>query len=170
VSKQLRNHGYQVLDLNHIALTENLVVSYDKVRETSEVNLDKLNEYLIEHLKTLPGNQKDNVVFLEGHLSHLVSVVDLIIVLRCHPSELHNRLNTKNWSEEKIHENLEAEALDAITIECVNEYGQDKIFEIDTTSKSTKTVMEDILKILKGDVEGYTPGKIDWSEEILKWY
>ena len=170
VSKHLREQGYQVLDLNHIALTEKLVISYDKVRETSEVNLDKLNEYLIKYLKTITDNLKDNVVFLEGHLSHLVEVVELIIVLRCHPSELRNRLNTKDWSDDKIRENLEAEALDAITIECVNEYGQDKIFEIDTTTKNTKTVLEDILKIIKGDVEGYTPGKIDWSEEILKWY
>jgi adenylate kinase len=182
VSKLLRNKKYQVLDLNKIVLSENLVLRYDDARQTAEVDLDGLNKYLIENLKTQTSyiinndtirnhnNTMDEPVFLEGHIAHLLNIVDLVIVLRCHPTELRHRLVAKGWSEDKLRENLEAEAVDAITIESIEKFGQDKIFEINTTAEKPSGIVEKILEILNGNVKGYEPGKIDWSEEILKWY
>lgn len=164
VSKHLRNDGYEVLDINEIVLTENFVTAYDDTRKTSEVDLEALNKYMGECITS------GDPVILEGHLAHLLSIIDQVIVLRCHPDELQRRLNDKGWSEAKIRENLEAEVVDSITIECLNTYDRDKIFEIDTTKDSPEKTMEKILDIISGRVEGYAPGRIDWSEEILKWY
>jgi adenylate kinase len=164
VSKHLRNDGYEVLDINEIVLTENFVTAYDDTRKTSEVDLEALNKYMDERITS------GDPVILEGHLAHLLSIIDQVIVLRCHPDELQRRLNDKGWSGAKIRENLEAEAVDSITIECLNTYDRDKIFEIDTTKDSPEKTMEKILDIISGRVEGYAPGRIDWSEEILKWY
>jgi adenylate kinase len=171
----LRNDGYEVLDINEIVLTENFVTAYDDTRKTSEVDLEALNKYMDERITSgdpviLEGHLAHDPVILEGHLAHLLSIIDQVIVLRCHPDELQRRLNDKGWSEAKIRENLEAEVVDSITIECLNTYDRDKIFEIDTTKDSPEKTMEKILDIISGRVEGYAPGRIDWSEEILKWY
>ncbi|WP_455391772.1 adenylate kinase family protein [[Eubacterium] cellulosolvens] len=175
VSKQLRNEGYQVLDVNDIALTEKFVVAYDEARATNEVDLEALNDHLQKYIKEMDKDGESSgsspeLIILEGHLAHLLDFIELVIILRCHPAELQRRLESKSWPEQKIRENLEAEALDAITIECVNKYSQDKIFEIDTTCVEPHKIMEKILDVINGRVDGYSPGKIDWSEEILKWY
>lgn len=186
VSKLLRNKKYKVLVLNDIITLENLTLGHDAARQTTEADLEGLNHYLTENLKPSYRNKKnnkqgiiskkksDNIVgdsiFLEGHLAHLLPLVDLVIILRCHPAELRKRLTNKSWAENKIHENLEAEAVDTILIESMERFSQEKVFEIDTTHLKPEDVMEGIIKIIKGNVKGFEPGRIDWSEEILKWY
>jgi adenylate kinase len=136
--------------------------------------LDKYLEKLFTKQDKEPSSGDDSTLpdvrFLESHLAHLLARVDLVIILRCHPDELRHRLETKDWPENKIMENLEAEAVDAITIECINKYEKDNLFEIDTTHLEPKKVMETILGISNGTNIGNKPGKIDWSEEIMKWY
>ena len=178
VSQYLRKDGYQVLDINEIVISKNFILDYDDKRDTSEVDLKALNEYIQVQLTSglkvntnaSDASQDTDVILLEGHIAHLLAIIDRVIVLRCHPVELQKRLSAKGWSDVKVRENLEAEAVDAITIECIDKYGQDKIFEIDTTKAKPKKVSESVLEIIKGKIDGYTVGKIDWSEEILKWY
>jgi adenylate kinase len=178
VSKHLRDKDYTVLDINDIVDKNNLVLSYDTSRDTSEVDLPALNKHLKEHLKTDSDNNPSGsspnppskVVFLEGHLAHLIDIVDLVIVLRCHPVELWHRLTSRDWSNDKISENLEAEMVDTITIESVDKFGREKTFEIDVTKLNPTEIMENILNIINGNVNGFEVGNIDWSEEILKWY
>lgn len=179
VSKLLRESGYQVIDLNEVVLTENLISSFDTDRNTSEVDLDRLDEHLKKILTiTDPdhktpkktNNTSSDFVFLEGHLAHLLNNMDLVIILRCHPDELRHRLVPREWPADKVRENLEAEAVDAITIECVDKYEKDNLFEIDTTKLKPQKIMEIIMGISNGTDKGNKPGNIDWSEEILKWY
>jgi adenylate kinase len=171
VSKLLRDDGYTVLDLNEIALTQKLTKSFDDHRQTTEVDLGKINEYLEQHYKdSTKKNVKDKPIFLESHFAHLLTGLELVIVLRCHPEALKKRLRSRDWSEKKLRENLEAEAVDTITIESVTEHGQGMTFEIDTTSKKPDLVKENILAIVAGNNEKFKVGQIDWSEEILKWY
>jgi len=186
VSKLLRNKRYKVLVLNEIIKLENLTLGRDTTRQTTEADLKGLNQYLTENLKLNLKNKKNNKhgiiskkksdnilgdsIFLEGHLAHLLPLVDLVIILRCHPTELRKRLTKKAWAENKISENLEAEAVDTILIESMERFSQDKVFEIDTTHLKPEDVMEGIIEIIKGNVKGFEPGRIDWSEEILKWY
>jgi adenylate kinase len=170
VSTQLRAEGYEVIPLNETAIENKLLLSYDDKRQTHEVDIDSLNQYLINLLnKNITANQ-DKTRFLEGHISHLLDIIDQVIILRCHPDELRKRLTNKGWSDEKIQENLEAEAVDAITLECVEKFGNKRVFELDTTKTTTKRIVKSIKDILNDKVNEYTPGKIDWSEEILKWY
>ena len=178
VSQYLRKDGYEVIDINEIVISKNFILGYDEARETSEVDLKALNKYLQKQLASnLKGKAKSShpskaikTMILEGHIAHLLTVVDRVIVLRCHPIELQNRLRAKGWLVAKVRENLEAEAVDAITIESINIHGQDKIFEIDTSKATPEKVSDSVKKIINGKINNYTPGKIDWSEEILKWY
>jgi adenylate kinase len=170
VSKQLRKSGYTVHDLNEIVISNGLTISYDESRETQEVDLEGLNNYIKHNIITKNNGPSSDFIFFEGHLAHLIDNVELVIVLRCHPDELNKRLNEKDWNKLKIRENLEAETVDTITIECVIRFGENKVFEIDTTSKTQDKIQDIILNIIKGNTENYKPGNIDWSEEILKWY
>ncbi|MBO8182010.1 MAG: AAA family ATPase [Archaeoglobus sp.] len=108
------------------------------------------------------------LLIVEGHLSHLLPS-DLIIVLRCNPVKLKERLKTKSWKEDKILENVEAELLDVILIEAMDM--EVPVYEIDTTDKTPEEVAEIIVELVererKGEkVENFLPGKIDWIGEI----
>ena len=184
VSIELERNGYQVLDLNQIAIERHLLTNFDDMRHTYEIDIDALNDYLLglfeknndqhsiakKNKYQNVSKNKENTIFLEGHISHLLDFIDLVIILRCNPVVLHKRLELKKWSKKKILENLEAEVVDVITFECVDNYDNNKIFEIDTTNSTPEKVVDDIISILAGSGTEFLPGNIDWSEEILKWY
>ena len=173
VGKQLEDHGYTVISLNELAKSQNLLLAYDKRRATHEVDLDGLDDHLAKLFADQTANDKP-VTVLESHIAHLLSMTELVLILRCHPDQLRVRLGAggKAWHEDKIRENLEAEALDVITIECVEHYPEDKIFELDTTNEPPSKTAQRIIEIISsgGCTDDYRPGNIDWSEEILKWY
>jgi adenylate kinase len=102
---------------------------------------------------------------IDGHLSSSFSIGDLVIVLRTNPKTLEGRLKKKGFGDAKIKENLEAEALDACLIESLENHKE--VFEIDTTDREAKDVIEDVLKIIDGEGEDFRPGKIDWSEILF---
>lgn len=102
---------------------------------------------------------------IEGHLSHLLGIGDIVIVLRTNPEILKQRLVKHGFKGEKLRENLEAEALDVCLIESLERHKS--VYEIDTSHKTPSIVVEDILKILEGKTDEYKPGKIDWSEEYF---
>lgn len=165
VSKILKRSRYEIVDLNKVATEENFLFGFDEKRNSKIVDIDKLNEFIKDNFK------EKKLIFLDGHLSHLLKVVDKIIVLRCHPDELKKRLAKKNWNKQKIKENLESEIIDVILCESVEIHPKENIFEIDTTDKSVEDVASSIFEIIKNDFKNmkkYNTGKIDWSEEILK--
>ena len=88
-------------------------------RVIHSIRLEKLNEIIVT--KNHP-----NTIF-EGHIAHFLKNIDKIIVLRCHPNELKNRLSSRNYSDEKIAENMEAEALNIITDEAIELYGKSEV-------------------------------------------
>jgi len=164
VSKILEKN-YYVIDLNQIVTDKNFIIGIDKDRNSKIVDIEKLNDFIYKNY-----NKKD-IVFVEGHLSHLLKSVDKVIILRCNPNELKKRLSMKRWNKEKINENIEAEILDIILCETVDIHSYKNIFEIDTTKKSTIDValsIKDIIQSGFSNVKSYNIGNIDWSEEILK--
>jgi len=54
---------------------------------------------------------------IDGHLSHLLPV-DAIILIRCHPSVLRERLRGRDYSPAKVDENVECELIGVISAEC----------------------------------------------------
>ncbi len=104
---------------------------------------------------------------LVGHFSHLLPV-DLAIVLRCHPETLRRRLDAQGWPAGKVRDNVEAEAVDYVTVEAV-ELGRE-VCEVDTTQRSIPQVADAVEGILTGRRADFPLGKVDWSEVILSWY
>lgn len=155
LSKKL---NYRLILINEFAEELDAFTGYDKKMESRILDMAKLKK----EIKKLKGN-----IILEGHTSHLFPV-DMIIVLRCNPEILKKRLKKKFSSNLlKIQVNLEAEILGVISSEAV--MNSRKVYEIDTTDKSVKESVNVILKILKGEIEEFKVGKIDWLEEFSNW-
>ena len=163
----LTQHGYQVLDINDLAITNKFILGVDKKRQSTIIDITKIDRFLSTYTSTT------ETVFIEGHTTHLLTNVEKVILLRCHPTELFQRLKTKGWANKKIKENLEAETIDIILCETIEYHPKPAIFEIDTTKKTPEEVTNSILEIVQGNFKPqpqYTIGNIDWSEEILKDY
>jgi len=146
-----KNTGTGILKISDFATDD---VTEGAEGETRIVNIEKLESKIKGHIS--------GRAIIEGHLSHLMRIGDLVVVLRTDPGVLERRLEKKGFDEKKIRENLEAEALDVCLIESLERHKN--TFEIDTTDKRPEEVVGDILKIIDGRGEEFRPGKIDWSE------
>jgi adenylate kinase len=97
---------------------------------------------------------------VEGHLTHLLCATH-VIVLRCRPDILKSRLVSRGYHPEKVAENVEAEMLDAILIEAMDEHTPEMIYEIDVTDMTVIEVGDMIEGIMTGDVPPRY-GIVDW--------
>ncbi len=118
-----------------------------------EVDLEELRENQPE------ASEKDLLV--EGHLAHFLDL-DYCIVLRTRPDVLSERLGSRDYSDQKISDNVESEKLDLILSQAVQR--QEKVFEIDTTEISVEEASERIMEALDNREERY--GEVDWQEFI----
>jgi len=153
------------IDLSKLVLKERLYKEIDKERETVVADLNKLIPRLIEIIKST-----NSPIIIEGHYAEIVpaSLVDVAIILRTHPNELEKRLKEKNFKKSKIRENIQAEILGVCSYNALNTYNKEKIYEIDTTSKTPNETVELILNIVEGKDEKYRIGKIDWLTVLEK--
>ena len=97
---------------------------------------------------------------VEGHISHLLPA-DRVIILRCRPDILKERLKSRNYTEEKIRENFEAELLDVILVEALDIHGAEKLYEIDTTEGAIPLLTDQICEIVGGNMAPVS-GIVDW--------
>lgn len=155
IANELEKRGYEIIRINDIA--DDFTIGYDEERQSKIVDEDALNEYMGEI-------KEDGILFIEGHLSHLLDV-DAVIILRCNPEELEKRLKAKKWNERKIRENLEAEALDIVLDRALEKH--EKVWEIDTTGRNAEEVADEIERIVK-KMPPPEYGKIDWSEWLME--
>jgi adenylate kinase len=168
-----KKRSWKVIHLNDLIKEKRLYTEIDEKRDAVIADMELIREYLQEtidgnELKREQGGEKD-VVIIESHLAH--HIADIVIVLRAYPLELEMRLNTRGYSEEKIKENVEAEALDVILVEAF-EWCK-KVFEVNTTGKSIEEVGQDIEKIIDNMLNGnevelseYKPGSINWIDLV----
>lgn len=160
ISKRVaRELDFDYVSINKVVDEFDLVLEKDKERKTKVVDTDRLKEKVNEM-------QLNNAV-VDGHLGYFIDC-DFCIVLRCRPDELKKRLESKDWDEKKINENLQAEILGSITIQALEKQGWDDVYEIDTTGKEKEEVVNNI-KLLLEDKEEFEPGGIDWLEEYKEW-
>ena len=165
------------IKINDFAIENDLVLGEDPDKYYKVINIDGLNHALNERIDDFFRNdgvssdvsnetESKNIVIVEGHLSHLCEGADKLIVLRLNPSLLKERLEERNYSQSKIHENLEAEALAVCSAEAYKLYNQNA-YEIDTSGKSTEDVLDIILKIISDELESPL-GTVDFMDWFLE--
>jgi len=163
ISRILSKNKIEIINLNKI-ITKKIKFAYDKKRKTKIIEIENLNKYFYNNIKN------EHLLIIEGHLSHLLNCIDKVIILRCHPRELNQRLLKRKWNKNKINENIESEILDIILCETLTSHPKENIFEIDTTGKSINSIGIIILDIIKNNFKEkkiYKIGNINWSEEIF---
>jgi len=148
---------YDVLDLNAFIKENGLLDDFDGSRDTFDVDIKKLR-------KKLAHSSAD---FCDGHLSHFLDC-EMIVVLRCNPSILYERLKKRGYSEAKIIENVQAEALDVILCESIDT-GK-TVIELDNTDADTNTVLSQLEDAVADGHGKYAPGAVNWGEEMVKWF
>jgi adenylate kinase len=137
----LLKDDHEVTHLNDAIEREGLYTERDEARDSLVVDLEAIEAWL---------GEREEVV--ESHLAHLVPA-DRVVVLRCHPDELERRLLERGESEAKASENAESEALDLILSEAVSEHGRERVYEIDTTDRTSETVAREIERAIEGERE-----------------
>jgi adenylate kinase len=161
-----------VVHLNDVVRERGLTERTDEERGTLVVDVDAVTDYLDEELGAEAGS-----VVVESHLAHLFDA-DRVVVLRCHPAELVERLRTREDAashdppktpemvSRSAEENAEAEALDVVLAEAVEQHGADAVYEVDTTGRDPDAVAADVRAVLAGDREP-SAGTVDFTEWLL---
>ncbi|MBR0471824.1 MAG: adenylate kinase family protein [Methanosphaera sp.] len=150
-------------------------ISINGLLEDYDLNLgtdEKRGYKIVDTDKMVPvvdgivrDSQKELIIF-EGHLAQDYPNADLVIVLRCDPLILRDRLNTRDWKDEKIQENVSAEILGICTSESYETYG-DTIQEIETSNKSIDELADEIVDVINGDVS-FSLGEIDYLADYFQ--
>ena len=146
-----QDSSYQIIDVNKFAIEGGFG---DKIEDGIEVNTAELKDEIKKKI-----SDKSLIV---GHLAPYVldeSDVDLAIVLRKNPYDLVDIYKKRNYQDSKIKQNAGSEVLGVIANDTIASFGKEKTFEIDTTQKTPKRVVEQINGIIKNQESGDI---IDW--------
>ena len=144
--------GFSLVEVKKLKIRH----GYDRKRKSRIINPSVLKKKIREMAGSC-GN-----LIVEGIPSHSAKS-DIVIILRCRPDILRRRLRKRKWPEKKIIENVQAEILDAITIDALEE--NRNVYEIDTSGIPATKAAAIAMKIIEKPRarKRYMAGKIDWT-------
>jgi adenylate kinase len=155
-----RKLGRPVVNIGQLALDNECISEFDADRETSVIDEDCLAQAISDYLE-----DEEHDLIIEGHYVDLIpgGYVERVFILRTHPDELALRLRNRGYSKEKVDENVESEIFGVCQLDAINAFGEEKVYEVDSSKASTESVVEEILSHLKsGDVSP----RYDWMVEL----
>ena len=144
------------------------VISLSDYYEEASENKNESGEWIVNIDKLDLILKNINCEIFEGNFSHKLARIEQIIILRCDPLILEKRLKYRNYTEDKVKENLEAEAMGIIYSESLEYLGKENIIQIDNENKTLKETAEIINKYINDNIK--LEEEIDYSERILDWY
>ena len=157
VAKKLAKRlDLDLIDINKIAVNSGI---FEKKGETVDVDIKMLKKILAKEIT-------DNSLVV-GHLAPYVvprKNVDVAVVLRKSPYKLISIYRKRNYSQQKSIENLGSEILGVIYYDASHEFGRDKTFQIDTSTKSISSIVNKIEGFFQsGNLQ---EDKVDWLGTI----
>ena len=152
----------EVVSLGELAEQNGCITAQDKARDTGIINEDCLVEAILNVV-----DDRSKRIIIEGHYVDLVPYdsVEIAVVLRTHPQTLRERLLERGYSKAKVDENVEAEVLGVCQLDALDAFGEEKVFEIDTTNLNPPEVASRIEDLLKSEA---APVRIDWMDMLEK--
>ena len=151
----------RLIKINDLAISHGFVMGIDENKGYKVIDIDKLSRYVDGLTKDC-----DELLIFEGHLSHLCDGADKVIVLRVNPEMLEKRLMERNYSESKIRENLEAEALGVCSAEAFEKYPE-STYELDVTDLGIDEAVELVEDVIENG-GGYPVGSVDFMEWLIE--
>lgn len=149
----------KILDLVLIDINE-LAVQHHAFLQTPNLEID--SRKIADIIESKLGESQRTVIV--GHLAPYVlkkEWIDLTIVLRRSPYAILSTLESRNYSVEKIRENVASEILGVILYDSVQCFGKEKIAELDTTQTTSTEICEEIISLIKGNTSRKI-GVVDW--------
>ena len=156
--------GAKVIDINTVAINDNAILRKDD-KYGIDIDIKKTSKLIADKLKT----SEDFVIV--GHLAPYVihpARIDLVIVLRRSPYELTKTFEQRNYTSDKIRENIASEILGISLYDTLKIFGKGKTTEIDTTAKMPKHIADEIILFLQKKKRKQVVGIIDWLSLIYK--
>lgn len=148
----LSAHGFTVTDVHSLARQHDAVLGYD--------DLDAANVIDVDALQDVPCDAD----FIEGHMAHLLPV-DGIWVIRIDPDVLGRRLAKRGYTETKIAENLEVEAMDLILQESLA--AGVPVIQRDGTHRSPEELLSSFVEVDSTALKSHDLEVVDWSDWLL---
>ena len=148
-------------------LNKKIISLSEYYEQASEGKTDN-GEWIVDIEKLDNILEDSDCNFFEGNFSHKLDKIDKVIVLRCDPQILEKRLESRNYSKNKVRENLEAEAIGVIYSEAIEIQDKANVFQIDNSTRKPQETAKLIEKYINDNIK--VEEEIDYSEKILDWY
>ena len=148
--------GYKIVDVNKEAVKAEISEQNDSI----DVDVEKTKKLLEEKIS--------DKSLLVGHLAPFVvskELVSTVIVLRKNPYELIDIYEKRNYSDKKKNDNLGSEILGIITYDSIQNLGENKTFQINTTSVTVEETAKKIESVINRTSKG---DAIDWLADITQ--
>lgn len=137
--------GFEVVHLNEVVRERGFTQGRDEQRDTVVADLDAVESWL-------EGHDESGPLLVESHLSHHLDV-DRVVVLRCDPALVEQRLRQRGEPDSTARENAESEALAGILAEAVEAHGPEDVYEVVTTDRGPAAVAREIAAVVRGERE-----------------
>jgi adenylate kinase len=150
----------EIIDINKVAIDNNAT------GKKTNLGLDVDVKRLVRLLEKLLKAKRDFVIV--GHLAPYVlkpADISLVAVLRRSPYELEKTLKKRGYSVNKVRENVASEILGTSLYDSLKTFGKRKVAEFDTTDKTPKETVDEILAALQKKPKSNLIG-IDWLDFV----
>lgn len=154
-SKELsRRLNLKYVNVEDIIIKENLHMGFDESYDSYILDIDRAYKRMLEIAEPNTIYEGLSVAYLADD-----EWLDKVIILRCNPYILEERLIKKGFKPDKIKENIASEILDVIPSEVYSRFNRENVIEIDN-SVDLERALEKAVKFIKGeDIES---DYIDW--------
>jgi len=159
LAREFENLGFHVISVEELAVEHNCIGEIDPIDQARPIDLDALNDAIEKDWSTAPLEP----LIIDGHLSHHLPT-DAVVVLRCSPKVLEERMKKRNYSESKILGNCDWELLGSSWNERDSEIPWN---EYDTTKNDVHSI---VMALSLWISDGFKPKSplsvIDWVSEL----
>lgn len=155
--------GADYVGINELVKMEHLIIGQDKIRKTLIADTIKVSKRLQQILV-----KSEKTTIIEGHYAVKVvpeDLISIVFVLRRNPYELKKILEKRGYSENKVNENVASEILDVCLWDAISACGIKKVCEIDTSNKSSDSVVEELILIFEKKHK-CNVGIVDWLSKL----
>ena len=155
-----RSLSLRYIGLAELVLESGAWSSYDPMRRTFYIDVYSLTSTLRSVVRG------DGRVLIEATELETIWEAGLepfaVIILRCNPLKLYDRLKERGWPVQKLIENIEAEIVGVVAWQGLSLFGEKRVCEIDTSKRSPEEVYSVAMKfIIRRDRS--VCDEVDWT-------
>ena len=139
-------------------------ISVNTLIKSKRLHFGMDNGSLVVDMRALARELRGFNGVVEGHvLCDLKLPADRVVVLRASPRSIARRLKPRNYSRQKLQDNIDSEALDYCLIRSIGNYGRRKVVQVNTTGRMP---VESARRAIRA-ISTMRSDRVDWSGHFL---